>query len=108
MKPTLTLLTALLLAPLAALHAAEITVGSSSFETIAEGVAALKAGDTLTIMPGGYREAVSATLAGTAEAPITIRAWRAGSVVMRGDVELKDFKPTSASGMPTVPCQSAS
>lgn len=72
--------------------AAELTVGPGGFKTIGEGVAALKAGDTLTIMPGEYREVVSGTLAGTAEAPITIRAWRAGSVVMRGDVELGDFK----------------
>ena len=32
---------------------------------IGEGVAALKAGDTLTIMPGEYREQVSVTLVGT-------------------------------------------
>jgi parallel beta-helix repeat protein len=72
--------------------AAELTVGPGGFKTIGEGVAALKAGDTLTIMPGEYRETVSATLVGTAEVPITIRAWRAGSVLMRGDVELGDFK----------------
>ena len=88
--------------------AAELAVGPTSFKTIGEGVAELKPGETLTIMPGDYQEHVSATLVGTAEAPITIRAWRAGSVVMRGDVELKDFKLTSDSGMPTVPCQSAS
>jgi parallel beta-helix repeat protein len=72
--------------------AAELTVGPGGFKTIGESVAALKAGDTLTIMPGEYRETVSATLVGTAEAPITIRAWRAGSVLMRGDVELGNFK----------------
>jgi parallel beta-helix repeat protein len=72
--------------------AAELTVGPDGFKTIGEGVAALKAGNTLTIMPGEYREVVSGTLVGTAEAPITIRAWRAGSVLMRGDVELGDFK----------------
>ena len=85
-------LIALLLASPAALRAAELTVGPGGFKTIGEGVAALKAGDTLTIMPGEYREVVSGTLVGTAEAPITIRAWRAGSVLMRGDVELGDFK----------------
>lgn len=72
--------------------AAELTVGPGGFKTISEGVAALKAGDTLTIMPGEYREVVAGTLVGTAQAPITIRAWRAGSVLMRGDVELGDFK----------------
>ena len=93
----LLLIPAFLLAPLTALHAAEHTVGPQGFKTIAEGVAVLKAGDTLTIMPGEYRESVSATLAGTAAAPITIRAWRAGSVLMRGDVDLQEFK--SAPGM---------
>jgi parallel beta-helix repeat protein len=72
--------------------AAELTVGPGGFKTISEGMAALEAGDTLTIMPGEYREVVAGTLVGTAEAPITIRAWRAGSVLMRGDVELGDFK----------------
>ncbi len=43
-------------------------------KTIGEGVAAFKAGDTLTIMPGEYQEHVAATLVGTAEAPIAIRA----------------------------------
>ena len=84
---------ALMVIPLGSLHAVEHTVGPGGFKTIAEGVAALKPGDTLTIMPGEYREAVSATLVGAAQAPITIRAWRAGSVLMRGDVDLKDFKP---------------
>lgn len=77
---------------IACASAAELTVGPGGFKTIGEGVAALKAGDTLTIMPGEYREVVAGTLVGTAEAPITIRAWRAGSVLMRGDVELGDFK----------------
>ena len=73
--------------------AAEITVGPTGFKTITEGVSVLKAGDTLTIMPGEYREAVSTSLAGTEDAPITIRAWRVGSVLMRGDVDLSGFKP---------------
>ncbi|MBB5032117.1 right-handed parallel beta-helix repeat-containing protein [Prosthecobacter vanneervenii] len=87
------LFAALLLAPLFSLHAAEHNVGPGGFKTITEGVAALKPGDTLTIMPGEYRETVSATLVGAAKAPITIRAWRAGSVLLRGDLDLKDFKP---------------
>ena len=91
MKPRI-LIHTLLLASLTALHAAEHMVGPGGFKTIGEGVAALKAGDTLTIMPGEYREVVSGTLIGTAEAPITIRAWRAGSVLLRGDVDLGDFK----------------
>ena len=87
------ILTALLFAPLVMLHASEITVGPGGVKTISEGVSTLKAGDMLTIMPGEYREHVAATLVGTAEAPITIRAWRAGSVLVRGDVDLNDFKP---------------
>jgi parallel beta-helix repeat protein len=92
MKAKLIILCATLLASFNALQAAELTVGPGCFKTIGEGVAALKAGDTLTIMPGEYREVVAGTLVGTAEAPITIRAWRAGSVLIRGDVELGDFK----------------
>ena len=57
MKPRI-LIHTLLLASLTALHAAEHTVGPGGFKTIGEGVAALKAGDTLTIMPGEYREVV--------------------------------------------------
>jgi hypothetical protein len=86
-----TILFTQLLAPMAMLHAAELTVGPGGFQTIGEGVAVLKAGDVLTIMPGEYREQVSATLVGTAEAPVTIRAWRAGSVVMRGDVDFNQL-----------------
>ncbi|MCX6849880.1 MAG: hypothetical protein NTY98_13240 [Verrucomicrobia bacterium] len=87
------LFAALLLAPLFSLCAAEHSVGPGGFKTIAAGVAALKPGDTLTIMPGEYRETVSATLVGAEKAPITIRAWRRGSVLLRGDLGLKDFKP---------------
>jgi hypothetical protein len=65
----------------------------SAFLTIQHAVAALRPGDTLTIMPGEYRERVAAKLAGTAEAPITIRAWRAACVLVRGDVDLNDFRP---------------
>ncbi len=86
------LISTLLLAQLKVMHATEHIVGSSGFKSIAEGVAALRTGDTLTIMPGEYREQVSASLQGTAEAPITIRASRAGSVLLRGDVDLNNFK----------------
>ena len=56
MKPTLPLLTLLLASLHAALPAAEITVGPSGFKTIAEGVAALKAGDEPPPTPGLRRE----------------------------------------------------
>lgn len=93
MKRILFVLASLFLTSLAELSAAEYAVGPRGFKTIAEGVSALKPGDTLTIRPGEYRETVSATLVGIAEAPITIRAWRAGSVLLRGDVDLNDFRP---------------
>ena len=93
MKHTLPLLTLLLASLHAALPAAEITVGPSGFKTIAEGVAALKAGDTLTILPGEYLESVEVKkLAGTKDAPITIRAQRAGTVLLRGDVEVAGWE----------------
>ncbi|MFM2167299.1 MAG: hypothetical protein RIS79_1670, partial [Verrucomicrobiota bacterium] len=51
MKAKFIILCATLLASFNALQAAELTVGPGGFKTIGEGVAALKAGDTLTIMP---------------------------------------------------------
>jgi hypothetical protein len=99
MKPRLTLLTALLLVPLAALPAAEIAVGPSGFKTIAEGVAALKARDTLTILPGEYHESIELKkLAGTRDAPITIRAQRVGTVLLRGDVEVAGWEAVAGLG----------
>ena len=63
-----------------------------AFATIAKGVATLKPGDTLTILPGVYFESVSARLSGAPGAPITIRAWRPGTVLMRGDVDVTGFR----------------
>ncbi|WP_395746442.1 hypothetical protein [Prosthecobacter sp.] len=87
----------LLLMCSAALHAAEYKVAKDAqapdFKTIGEGIAALKPGDTLTIMPGEYHEAIQTAVSGTGEAAITIRAWRPGTVVIRGDAELGGFKP---------------
>ena len=86
-------LAALLHAPLARLRA-ELIVGPNRVKTISEGVAALNiARDTLTIMPGEYRETISATLMGMTDAPIIIRGWRAGSVLIRGDVDLRGSNP---------------
>ncbi|MBK8035708.1 MAG: right-handed parallel beta-helix repeat-containing protein [Verrucomicrobiaceae bacterium] len=73
--------------------AADLTVGPQGFKTIGEGVAELKAGDTLTILPGEYLESVELRkLAGTKDAPIMIRAQRAGTVLMRGDVEVAGWE----------------
>jgi hypothetical protein len=86
-------------------HAAEIfvsprggdtaagTTESAPFATIGKGVSALKAGDTLTILPGEYVESVEVRkLVGTKDAPITIRAQREGTVLLRGDVEVTGWK----------------
>jgi hypothetical protein len=66
-----------ILVQLTAMQAAEVTDG---FKTIGEGVTVLKAGDTLTIMPGEYRGQISAALAGTAEAPPRNGGWMACAV----------------------------
>ncbi|MGV3660459.1 MAG: right-handed parallel beta-helix repeat-containing protein [Prosthecobacter sp.] len=79
-------------------HGNDTATGSSEaapFATIGKGMTALKPGDTLTILPGEYFEAVQTTASGTAEAPITIRAKIPGSVLMRGDVQLAGFLPVA-------------
>lgn len=87
----------LLLTSSTALNAAEYVVDRNAqapaFKTIGEGMAVLKPGDTLTIMPGDYHEAVKTAVSGSAEAPVVIRAWRPGTVVIRGDVEIEGFQP---------------
>jgi hypothetical protein len=110
MKLAFSLLTAFLLAPLGVLHAAEYFVGTrglqtnpgtsqqAPFATIQKGVSMLKAGDTLTILPGEYREAVEMRkVAGASDAPITIRAQRRGTVLLRGDVEVDGWEPAAGS-----------
>ena len=47
---------------------------SEAFATITQGVSVLKPGDTLTILPGTYYEAVNVRISGSPEAPITIRS----------------------------------
>ena len=95
MKHTLTLLTALLLVPPAALHAADFHVATNGsdtnsgtqdkpFKTIAAGVAGLKAGDTLLVGPGVYRETIKVTSSGAPGQPITIAAEKKGTVTIRG------------------------
>ena len=70
---------------------AEGTSVATAFATIAKGVTVLKPGDTLTIQPGTYAEAVTARISGTAQEPITIRAARAGTVLIRGDRDVSEF-----------------
>jgi len=68
---------------------------AAPLKTIKQGVSRLKAGDTLTLLPGEYFEAVTTDVSGTAEAPITIRALRPGTVTLRGDVEVSGFEPVT-------------
>jgi len=65
----------------------------TAFATVGKGVAALKPGDTLAVLPGTYFESVTASISGTPEAPITIRAQRPGTVLLRGDVDAPSFRP---------------
>lgn len=60
-----------------------------------KGLGMLKPGDTLTVLPGTYYEAATARISGTPEAPITIRARRPGTVLIRGDWDLTHFAPVS-------------
>ncbi|MFZ4695177.1 MAG: right-handed parallel beta-helix repeat-containing protein [Verrucomicrobiia bacterium] len=64
---------------------------TTALSTVASGVAKLTPGDTLTILPGTYFEAVSAQLTGKPDAPIVIRAQRPGTVLLRGDVDVPRF-----------------
>ena len=59
------------------------------WRTIAHGVSKLKPGDTLVIRGGTYHEHITATITGTIELPITIRAMPEELVVIDGG--LKDF-----------------
>jgi len=53
----------------------------------------LQPGDTLTVLPGEYRESVhTAALAGAAGRPITIRAEQSGTARLRGDIEVETFQ----------------
>jgi len=64
----------------------------TAFLTIQKGVDALQPGDTLTIGPGEYFEAVSRADLGNTEAETVIRARIPGTVLLRGDVPVGDFK----------------
>lgn len=52
--------------------------------TLARAVSELKAGDTLYVMPGEYKESVAARLAGEADKPIEILTYSKGRVVVGG------------------------
>ncbi|MBE6386308.1 MAG: DUF1565 domain-containing protein [Lentisphaerae bacterium] len=69
-------------------------VGSKGkpFATFRKGLSVLKAGDTLHIAPGDYAGAGSIQVVGTRERPIVVRAEIPGTVVIRGDKEVRGFK----------------
>ena len=64
----------------------------SAFKTVGKGMDALKAGDTLTILPGKYYEAVKKVLDGDPAKRTVIRAKFPGTVLLHGDRPLTDFR----------------
>ena len=65
---------------------------TTAFARVGKGLSVLQPGDILTIMPGEYFESNDVRLSGTPDAPITIRAARPGTVLLRGDVDLQGFQ----------------
>ena len=62
------------------------------FKTIQHGVNALSPGDTLTILPGRYHEAVLWRFNGSPRKITTVRAQIPGTVLLHGDVPVSGFK----------------
>jgi|GEM_PF-1104940 len=80
----------------------------SAFKTISKGMEALKAGDTLTILPGKYHEAVKKVLDGDPAKRTVIRAKFPGTVLLHGDRPLKDFRVyDKEKGIYVARCESA-
>ncbi len=69
------------------------TSRTAAFATIQHGVNALQPGDTLTIRPGEYHEAVKRVDLGSPDRDTVIRAEVAGTVTLRGDVPAPVFQP---------------
>ena len=95
------LLTGFLVLPLAAAEYFTAPFGSdlgpgsekSPFKTVGRGVKALKPGDTLTIFPGRYHEAVEWKFNGSSEQYTTVRAKIPGTVLLHGDRPVTGFRP---------------
>ena len=80
----------------------------SAFKTIGKGMEVLKAGDTLTILPGKYHEAVKKVLDGDPARRTVIRAKIPGTVLIHGDRPLKDFRVhDKEKGIYVARCESA-
>ncbi len=64
----------------------------NSFKTIQKGMEILKPGDTLTILPGTYHEAVRKVFDGDPAKKTVIRAKFPGTVLIHGDLPLENFR----------------
>ena len=67
------------------------TTREAALATVQKGVNTVQAGDTLTIGPGEYHEAVKRIDLGSADKDTIIRAEIAGTVILRGDVPAPAF-----------------
>jgi hypothetical protein len=104
MKTPLSLLTALLLAPLTALDAEDFHVDirrgddanpgslAQPLKTISKAAALARAGDTVRIATGVYREAVCLEQPGTAELPVRFEAELPAQVVVTGADRLTEWR----------------
>ena len=82
----------LFLFSLSLLSGAELFVGPGSpYKTIKAGIKSMKAGDTLTILPGVYRESIEIANLGAKGKTTTIRAKYPGTVLLRGDKDAPAF-----------------
>ena len=87
------LLSALLFTAALALGGAELFVGQNAqFKTIGAGIRAMKPGDTLTILPGVYRESIEVANLGAPDKQTLIRAKLPGTVLLRGDMDAPAFR----------------
>ena len=65
---------------------------NAPFKTIQKGVNVLQPGDTLTVLPGVYRENVTWCFNGSADKQTTVRAKIPGTVLLRGDIPVTGFQ----------------
>lgn len=68
------------------------------FKTIAHAATVAGPGDTVTVMPGTYRESIELTRSGRANAPITFRASPTGQVTLEGTDPLSGLVSSGISG----------
>ncbi len=61
-----------------------------------EALAAVQPGDTITLLPGVYRERLELRTSGTADAPITVRTQQAGTAVITGADIVTGWEPADA------------